>query len=174
MIEASANTINVQWNWDRATWSRAQLAMARHRRHSVRSEVLSSGVVAVTATAVGILMRLGPGYTVLVVVLAVLGGKVGSWVVTRLTVAYQAWQFKRHCLPKYGSLALSANDRALTIESGDSKAELRWSAFVRAVETDEFLLLYAGSRSGYYIPRKLLSDAQAAFFREQVKRTVLS
>src|SRR5687768_9841414 len=50
---------------------------------------------------------------------------------------------------------------ALTIRGGPAASRFEWNAFLEAVETEEFFLLYVARRTAYYLPKRAINGPDA-------------
>jgi hypothetical protein len=71
----------------------------------------------------------------------------------------QRWQLRR----MYASSPVlrepqvyTFSDAGVTITGGPANLSLGWDAFVRAMETREFFLLFSNPRSAYYLPKRAI------------------
>lgn len=53
------------------------------------------------------------------------------------------------------------SDAGLSIANGMATTSLGWDAFVRAMETREFFLLFYNDRSAYYLPKRVIRGPAA-------------
>ncbi len=74
-------------------------------------------------------------------------------------------RFKRHGARHMdGPHTMTFRDDVVVAEQPHGRGELKWSMFTKALETEEHVLLYAGS-AALYVPIRALADGQLAMLR---------
>jgi hypothetical protein len=87
---------------------------------------------------------------------------IGTWLLwDALTPWFQRWQIRR-ALSGIPSLqepqVYTFDDAGLEMRNSLASATIAWAAITKAVETDEYFLLYFSDKGAYYLPKRVVGD----------------
>lgn len=172
---SSGTVVEITVPRERETYSTALRLVRAHRLKSWKRLLLGMlSIVAIGTVAIGWLNDFSPGYAafffIFVSAFGLVGGSVGGWL---------QWQWVRHqalkeWLSQEGDIFYAVGPDAVSMSFAAGGAELKWTAFKKAVVAESQLLLYCAPQLAWFVPLDALRPGERQAVEEWARAGVPS